>query len=172
MENEQYEQHKETSQVADMTVLSGRAHEYVVNFRNKFLTYFALPLFLLFIALALGISWIVFVPARSEHPIMLSKARLELPGNTKRYLESKAEKIRSAHINYDRDDGSTIQLECSVSNNGKLSLTELPGNLQAGSSIEATLVIFADEDRFLFKLVDELAKNLKLRKPPADTKNP
>lgn len=148
-----------------MKVLSGRAHEYVVNFRNKFLTYLALPLFLLFIALALAVSWAVFVPVRSEHPIMLSAAGLEFSIDTERFLESKSEKLKSAHVLYTGDDGSIVQLECSVNKNGIPSLTEIPTELQAGGSVEAKMVVFANEDRFLFKLLDELAKNLKVKKP-------
>lgn len=152
--------------VADMKLLSGKAHEYVVNFRHRFLTYFALPLFLLFIALSLAISWLVFVPARSEHSIRLDANELILQKETELYLQSKNETLKSAHVNYILDNGSVVRLDCRVTDSGKLKLTELPRHVKAGSPIEATLVVFANEDRFLFKLLDELAKNLKVKKPP------
>ncbi len=167
MENEQ---HSQTSQVADMKVLSGRAHEYVVNFRNKFLTYFALPLFLLFIALALTISCMVFVPARSEHATTIVHKAGKAPAivlnqETAVFIQQHADKIESAHLTYN-SGGILEQIDCEVTGIGELKIKEIPAAWkEKQETVKATLVLFTKQDRFLFKLLDELAKNLKVKKP-------
>ncbi|GAB5527542.1 MAG: hypothetical protein Roseis2KO_54140 [Roseivirga sp.] len=170
MENEQ---HSQTSEVADMKVLSGRAHEYVVNFRNRFLTYFALPLFLLFIALALFISWLVLVPARSEYATTIMNEAgkqpvLVLSEETVSFIQLHADKIESAHLSY-AADGTIRQIDCAVNESGEVLIKELPAEWKEKQEItKATLVLFTKEERFLFKLLDELAKNLKVKKPPTN----
>ncbi len=163
MENTQDNQ---IADVADMKLLSGRAHEYVVNFRHRFLTYFALPLFLLFLSLALAISWMVLVPARSEYTVTLDKEGINIPEEIALYLQSKSKEIKSVQLLYPLDNGLVAELDCGFTDNGQVILTEQPDTPLPDSTIEATLVIFANEDRFLFKLLDELAKNLKVKKPP------
>lgn len=163
------EKKNEIAQVADVKLLSGRAHEYVVNFRNRFLTYFALPLFLLFIALALVISWMVYVPARSEYLITLDnthgQTNIQLKPKTVKYLQFNADKVKTAHIMYTRSNGTLTQFSVNITHTGSIEINGPTPELNVNGSIEATLVLFINEDRFIFKLLDELAKNLKVKKP-------
>lgn len=174
MENEQA---NEVVEVADMKLLSGRAHEYVVNFRNRFLTYFALPLFLLFILLALAVSWTVYVPTRSEHAVTILKAssgtalRLKLGPEAQQLIDRKADKVQKSQVTYLTNRGSLNQLDCQVTMNGSVLIENAPTDWYSEGPVTATLVLYIAEDRFIHKLLDELAKNLKVKKPPVTQAN-
>lgn len=169
MENEQT---NEIAEVADMKLLSNRAHEYVVNFRNRFLTYFALPLFLLFILLALVVSWTVYVPTRSEHAVSIvresssTELSLRLSPETQGLIDLKADMVQKAHVSYISEDRSMNQLDCQVTMNGDVLIENKPADWYSEAPVSADLVLYVAEDRFIHKLLDELAKNLKIKKPP------
>ena len=171
------EQTNEIAQVADMKLLSNRAHEYVVNFRNRFLTYFALPLFLLFILLALVVSWTVYVPTRSEHTVTIikessgAKLGLRLSPEAQQFVDLKADRVQKAQISYITKDGSLNQLDCEVTVNGDVLIENKSADLYSENPLSATLVLYVAEDRFIHKLLDELAKNLKIKKPPVTQAN-
>ncbi|MCE7995324.1 MAG: hypothetical protein HEP71_25325 [Roseivirga sp.] len=164
------QQKTELVEATEMKLLSGSAHEYVVNFRNRFLTYFALPLFLLFIALALTVSWLVFVPVRSEHAITLNQNKaaqlnVQLTPAVKQFVQKNYNRIAKASIDYRQSDGTEVNLDCEVTQNGKVELSNRLADFASKQPVNATLVLFIDEERFIFKLLDELAKNLKVKKP-------
>lgn len=167
------ENKKRTNQVteAGMEVLSGRAHEYVVNFRHRFLTYFALPLFLLFIAITLLISYTVYVPVRSEYAVTLRPdwntgvVKVVAETSVKETIKRKAMLVESAFMEYPLPDGSTVRLDCQVGPGGELSADLPTGQDFTHGSLEGALIIYANEERFLFRLLEELAKNIRIKKP-------
>lgn len=167
------QQENKAAEVPKMKVLSAREHEYVVNFRNRFLTFFALPLFLVFLALALLVSWLVHVPLQQDYAISMevnsqNEVRFNLPPTTQQKLMEIAEAIESSKVVYALADGTSQEIDCKIAIDGTIDTFLTPQLLASGVPEEATLVIVSSEQRFLFKLLDELGKNIGVRKPPVE----
>ena len=161
----------------DKKLLSGREYEYVVSFRHRFLTYLALPLFLLFIAAWLMISYTVRVPERIEKEVEVfyslndQQWQLSLANETANSLASQVALADDLLIALPGEEemaitakiqGSTIIPDIKLSSD----------SWQTDQVYNATLVMFKSDERFLFKLLDELAKNIQIKRPDSEETGP
>ena len=169
------EEKEEIKRDIDKRLLSGRESEYVVSFKHRFLTYLALPLFVLFITGWVIVSWTVKVPERSELEVELFYSptsgnwQFSLDEPTVAQLKSELALITESYLSL--PDGKTITLDLTDDTFPPI-IESVPNDWDRSQVYAASLITYVEKDRFLVKLWDELGKGIQLKRPPSEEEGP
>lgn len=156
------------------SILSGKAYEYVVSFRHRFLTYFALPLYLAFLALALTVSHFVRVPTIHEYPVMI-EVRQNDSDLKLRFQEDAQSTFGQANRGEPQAELMIIGPDQQMSVKGRINaeglfhsqhaLTKPELEMLETQDYRLTLRVYTREARFLQKLIEEVLTNIQIKKP-------
>jgi len=164
---------KTTHETASTQLLANKEYEYVINFRHRFLTYYALPLFVLFLSVAGLISSYIRVPEVSTYPISMDIRNETIYIAFQGTLESAKEisllakeTSLAAHIRYSRDEKAMI-IEGTLFANGEFRTNTSAAKWPTAGpdEVSAELVVTTKGDRLFNKLVFEVIENMGIKKP-------
>lgn len=161
-------------ETASTKLLANKEYEYVINFRHRFLTYYALPLFVLFLTMAGLISYFVRVPEARAYPISLDVENETIHITFKENSETADGQSSLANqaslkaiIRYSAN-GKALTLEGTLDPNGVFRTNTKPTEWPTPGLDEeepAELVVTTIGDRLFNKLVSEVIENMGIKKP-------